>query len=224
MKTSTQAKMMALGQLYTNEITDKNLLQAMVDVPRETFLPAALRGSAYVDEDLPMGGGRFMLEPLNAARLISLASITQNCRVLVVGAYNGYMATLAGKIAHHVVAIDTNGDALEQAKVNIEKLGLSNINLQQVKSLANGYALSAPYDAIVICGAIDYIPEALASQLSIHGRLAAIRNVVKRPGIQGGLGKGLLVTRSGGQLQYREMFDASASPLPGFLAEPHFSL
>ena len=76
--------------------------------------------------------------------------------------------------------------------------------------------MSAPYDAIVICGAIRFIPEALGSQLAIGGRLTAIRNVASRPGVQGGLGKGLLVRRLDHKLQYREHFDAAASLLPGF--------
>lgn len=224
MKPSVQANHMVLGQLYTNAINDKRVLQAMVDVPRELFLPEGLRGSAYVDEDLPLGKDRYMLEPLSAARLIAYADISESSRVMVIGVYNGYVAALAAKIAHHVVATDTDTTALESAKVNLEKLSLSNVNLQTVKSLADGYALSAPYDAIIIAGAVEFIPESLASQLSIHGRLTAIRNVASRPGMQGGLGKGVIVTRAAGQLQHRDIFDASTPLLPGFKSQPAFSL
>ncbi|MDX2113618.1 MAG: protein-L-isoaspartate O-methyltransferase [Alphaproteobacteria bacterium] len=211
-----QAKYMALGQLYTNEITDPRLLQAMVDVPREQFLPASLQGVAYVDEELPLADGRFLMEPLTVAKLLSLSEIQETSRVLVVGALTGYVVALAAKLAHHVVATETNPQMLAQTRENLAKLALSNVDLQQVKSLADGYALSAPYDAIIITGAVEVIPESLGSQLSIHGKLAAVFKVAQRPASRLGLGRGTLVTRAANGLQYREMFDASAALLPEF--------
>jgi len=223
MKTSTQATHMALGQLYTNEITDPRILQAMVDVPRELFVPEALRGVAYVDEELPLGGGRFLMEPLTVAKLLALSEMQEASRVLVVGALSGYVVALAAKIAHHVVATETDAQMINQTRENLAKLGLSNMDLQQVKSLADGYALSAPYDVIIITGAVEVIPESLGSQLSIHGKLVAVFKVAQRPASTLGLGRGTVVTRAASGLQYREMFDASAALLPEFAKPVGFS-
>lgn len=223
-KNIAQAKNMILGQIYTNEVTDARILQVMTDIDRDQFVPASLHGAAYVDEDLPLGNGRFMLAPLTLAKLLNLTGIAEPSRVLVIGAYNGYVAALAAKLAHHVVATDINSEALDIARVNLQRLHLKNVDLQAVKSLADGYALSAPYDVILVPGAVEHIPESLGSQLGINGRLACVRNVAERPGIAGGLGKGVLVTRVGGHLQYREHFDASSPLLPGFKDEPAFSL
>jgi protein-L-isoaspartate(D-aspartate) O-methyltransferase len=215
-KPSSQAKHMILGQLLTNEIIDKRILQAISDVPREAFVPKPLLGSAYVDEDLAMGGGRFLLEPLSFAQLLHLAEITPACRVLIIGGLCGYSAAVASKLAHHVVMVDIDEKSIEQARANFKYAGADNVDVQQVKSLADGYALSAPYNAIIIEGAVEFFPDAVTSQLAIDGRLAAIRNVSRRPGIAGGLGKAVLVKREGGKIQEREYFDASAALLPGF--------
>jgi protein-L-isoaspartate(D-aspartate) O-methyltransferase len=97
------------------------------------------------------------------------------------------------------------------------------MDLQQVKSLADGYALSAPYDVIIITGAVEVIPESLGSQLSIHGKLVAVFKVAQRPASTLGLGRGTVVTRAASGLQYREMFDASAALLPEFAKPVGFS-
>jgi len=225
MKPSVQAQHMIFGQIYTNEVTDPRILQAMIDVPREAFVPPSLKGAAYVDEDLPLGeGGRFMLAPLTVARLFHLTEIAERSRVLIIGAYNGYMAAIAAKLAHHVVATDTDSDMLEKARTNLQRFNLNNVDIQTVKSLADGYALSAPYDVIIINGAVEHIPESLGSQLGINGKLSTVRNVASRPGIVGGLGKLVLVTRVSGHLQYREHYDAAAPLLPGFKNDPAFTL
>ncbi|MCE2926587.1 MAG: protein-L-isoaspartate O-methyltransferase [Rickettsiales bacterium] len=223
MTSSSQAKHMALGQLYTNEITDPRILQAMVDVPREHFVPAPLKGVAYVDEELPIGQGRFLMEPLTAAKLLLLSGISETNRVLVVGAVTGYVVALAAKIAHHVVATETDSQMLEVAKQNLSKLNLGNVDFQHVRSLADGYALSAPYDVIIITGAVEVIPESLGSQLSIHGKLTAVFKVAGRPASGLGLGRGTVVTRAAGGLQFREVFDASSALLPEFAKPAGFS-
>jgi protein-L-isoaspartate(D-aspartate) O-methyltransferase len=217
MISSTAARQhMILGQLYTNDIVDKRILEAMNDIAREPFLPEILRGAAYVDEDLDVGNGRYLMEPLIFAKLLDLAAITPSCRVLTIGCLSGYSAAILSKLASHVVAVDSDPAAIAQAHEHMKRLGITNVNLQVVKTMADGYALSAPYNAIVIQGAIDFISEALGSQLAVGGRLVAVRNIARRVDIKGGLGKGLLVTRLDHKLQYREHFDASCPLLPGF--------
>lgn len=217
-----QAVNMALGQLYTNEIRDTRILQAMVDVPRAPFLPENLRGAAYVDEDLDVGGGRYELAPLTLARLLALAELTSGCRVLCIGVLSGYGAAVVSRLASHVVAIETDAALVEQARAHMTRLAITNVNIQPVSSLAVGYAMGAPYNAIIVQGAIAFLPEVVGAQLALGGRLAAIRNIAQRPGMKGGLGKGLLVKRLDHKLQYREHFDAAGVVLPGFEREATF--
>ncbi len=219
-----QAYNMIDGQLRTNGITDPRILQAMIDVPRQVFLPPALHNAAYVDEDLPFGRGRAFIEPLTFARLISLADIKEDSSVLVIGALNGYAAAIAAKLSQHVVATELDATLIEEAKKNLKSLGIEHVKWQQVKSLAEGYSLSAPYDAIIINGAVEFITESLGAQLSISGKLTTVRNVTKRPGTSGGLGKVAVINRVGGRLQFREYYDASTAILPGFTGKSTFSL
>ena len=207
---------MMLGQLLTNDITDKRILDVMTDLPREPFLPEKLRGAAYVDDNMDVGGGRFLLAPLTFARLLDFAEIKPSCRVLNIGCGTGYSAAVISKLAGHVVAIDVDDAAIQQGKDHMKRLGISNINFQTVKNMADGYAQSAPYNVIIIQGAINFISEALGSQLAVGGRLMAVRNIASRADGKGGLGKGLLVTRLDHKLQFREHFDASCPLLPGF--------
>jgi len=213
---------MMLGQLHTNDIADKRILDVMTEIPREPFLPESLRGAAYVDEDLAVGNGRYLMEPLTFAKLLDLAQITPNCRVLNIGCLSGYSAVILSKLASHVVAIDSDETAATQAHDHMKRLNISNVNVQHVNNMADGYALSAPYNAIVIQGAINFISEALGSQLAVGGRLVAVRNIAHRPDSKSGLGKGLLVTRLDHKLQYREHFDASCPILSGFEQEAGF--
>ena len=214
--TSSQSLNMVLGQIITNDVLDKRILTALNVVKREDFLPSHLHGCAYVDEDLDVGNGRFLLEPLTFARMLQLAEITPACRVLCVGVLSGYSAAVLAWLASHIVATDIDGEYTEQTRANLKKLNLTNVDIQKVKSLADGYALSAPYDVILVNGAIDFVPEDLATQLAINGRLVAVHRKAARPASPQGLGKILTVKRINNQLQSREYFDCGAPLLPGF--------
>lgn len=209
-------KNMILGQLFTNDIGNKHIFNAMAHIPREGFVPERIHGAAYVDEDLDVGNGRYMMAPLTFAKLLDMAEITPACRVLNIGCLTGYSAAVLAKLAALVVSTDTDAAALEEARLHMNALRITNVNLQAVANMADGYAGLAPYDVIVINGAINFIPEKLAAQLAPGGRMVTVRNVAMRPGIVGGLGKGLLIRRVEQKLQYREYFDASCALLPGF--------
>jgi len=207
---------MMLGQLLTNDINDKRILAAMGEIPREPFLPEALRGAAYVDEDLNVGGGRYLMEPLTFAKLLDLAEITPECRALVIGSGSGYAAAVVGKLAGQVTAVDSDESQLQHAYDNMVRLHIANVNVKYVPNMADGFAANAPYNVIVIQGAVTFIPKLLAEQLAVGGRLVTVLNVASRPESRSGLGKGLLITRQDHTLQYREHFDASCPVLPGF--------
>lgn len=213
---------MILGQLATNEVLDPRILGALYDTPREHFLPVALKGAAYVDEEIDVGNGRYLIDALTLARLIGLAEIAPQSRVLVVGCLSGYAAAVMARLAASVIATEADAALLAEAKERLAALGITNVRLQQVRSLAEGYAGSAPYDAIIICGAIGFLPEPLGAQLAQNGKLAAIRNVAARPGLAGGPGKVMVVSRIGNQLQTRDHFDAACAVLPGFAQNSGF--
>lgn len=222
MDSLTARRNMTFGQLITNEVLDPRIIDAMEYIPREMFVPDNLQESAYVDEDLDVGNGRFLMAPVTFARLLHLANITPTSRVLNIGALSGYTAAVISRLAGHVVATETDPYLIEHMVANLDYLGASNVDVQRVGMLADGYATSAPYNVIIIAGAVSVIPEVLGMQFALDGRLAAVRQVSHRPGYRGGLGKGMLVKRVNNQLHYREHFDAPASATPGFERSPGF--
>lgn len=213
---SSARKNMELGQLLTNEILDAPILRAMDEVPREDFLPKPLRGTAYTDKDLPVGGGRFLLAPMTFAKLLLLAGITPEERVLVVGALSGYAAAVAAKLASHVVAVEDNAEMVAAMREHFARLNIRNADAQAVAALPEGYALSQPYDAIVVCGGVRHLPEGLLGQLSERGRLVAVRLISRRPDSPSGMGRGVYVQRDHKHFYTREHFDAACALLPGF--------
>lgn len=211
------ASNMVLGQLLTNDIQDKRILQAMRDLPRSLFMPETLQGAAYVDEDIEIAPGRWLTAPLTLARLLDLAAIKPNNRVLVIGCLTGYASAVAAKLAAQVVATELDDAMLQQAREHMKRLGIPHTDLKQVSSLAGGYALGSPYDVVIVAGALRAVPPALVSQLAIGGRLVAVRNILTRADSgQLGPGKCLLAERVGSSLQHREFADAAAALLPGF--------
>jgi protein-L-isoaspartate(D-aspartate) O-methyltransferase len=205
-----QAKHMVLGQLSTNEVSNEAVLQMLSHVKREEFVPPAYRHCAYIDQDIDIGGGRVMIAPLTFARMLQLADIEPSCRALIIGGGNGYAAAVIADLVGHVVSIDDSSELTAQAMAHVARLHLQDVDIQQVKNMADGYALSAPYDIIFICGAIEQLPEQLISQLAIGGRLVAIREAAK------GLGKGIIARSIDGHVNIREYFDASTKVLSGF--------
>lgn len=229
MKTSTakifpdQTSNMILGQLLTGDVTNKRLLRAMTDIIRPPFFPPSLQGVSYVDEDIEIAPGRYEMAPLTFARLLDLAHITPSCRVLAIGTLTGYTAAVISRLCAQVIATETDKAMAEEARSQMSRMQIANVDIKTVPSLAQGYAAGAPFDVIFIHGAISYLPDMLGQQLATQGRLVTVFNRATRPGMKGGLGKGLLVKRLDNKLQYREHFDAASNVLPGFENETSFT-
>lgn len=202
-------------QLRTNKVTDEAVLDAFLSVPRERFVPAGLRGTAYVDDHLALGGGRYLIEPMVHARLLQLAEIGRGDRVLEVGCATGYGTALLARLARSVVAIESEIELAHQAMARLRELGIGNAAVVDAP-LTAGYPGRAPYDAIVIAGAVARIPDAIAHQLADRGRLVTV--------LQEGaaVARAVLMTSAGGVLSRRPCFDAAVPMLPGFQAEPSF--
>lgn len=206
---------MVEGQLRTNRVTEPALMGAFLAVPRERFVPAAFAGAAYVDEDIPLGRGRFLMEPLVLARLIQLADLRREERALFVGAASGYGAAVLAQIAASVVALESDPALAEMARRACGELGYGNVSVVE-GPLDKGHGGGAPYHAILFGGAIADAPAALVRQLAEGGRMVA----VLKPG--SAVGKATLMRRSGTVLSRRPAFDAATPVLPGFAPEPSF--
>ncbi len=206
---------MVENQLRANKVTDEAVLEAMGRLPRERFAPARYAGLAYVDEDLPLGGGRCMMEPMVLARLAQALEIEHDQIVLDVGCGLGYSTALLASLAGTVVATEEQPDLASQANEILNDLGVDNAVVVEAE-LSAGYPKQAPYDAILLNGAVPEIPQGLVEQLSPTGRMAM---VIKRGG---GLGRAVLVERFGDSLAERNLFDAGTPLLAGFEREEGF--
>jgi protein-L-isoaspartate(D-aspartate) O-methyltransferase len=203
------------SQLRTNKVTDEAVLDAFLAVPRERFVPPALHGAAYIDNDIPLGGRRALMAPMVFARLLQLAAIGPGDTVLEIGCANGYGAAVLARLAGSVVAVETDPALAAQARDRLRELGAGSVTVIEAEMTA-GYPERSPYAVIVIEGAVSTIPEAIASQLAEGGRLVTV--------VQGedGVGQATLMTRIAGGLSRRPLFDAAAPVLPGFQRQPSF--
>ena len=207
-------KQMVDSQLLPNKVTDARLIEAMSMVPREAFLPEALRGVAYVDEDVPVAPGRYVIEPMVFARLLQAAAIRRTDAVLDVGCATGYSTAVIARLAGVVVAVEENAELAGLASASLAAVGAENAAVV-TGPLNAGYAAQAPYDVIVLEGAVEDVPAALLDQLGEGGRLAVV--LARR-----GIGKATLYTREDGVIGHRELFDAGLPLLPGFAREAGF--
>jgi protein-L-isoaspartate(D-aspartate) O-methyltransferase len=206
---------MVESQVRPNRVTDTRIVMAMLDLPRENFVPKPLRGVAYVDEDVHIGDGRYLMEPMVLARLVQAADITLKDVVLEIGTGTGYGAAVLSRLASTVVALESDAVLAGRAARTLADLGADNVAIVEGE-LNQGYPRQAPYNVIVMGGGVEHIPAAITDQLAEGGRLVA---VVVPPGQAG---RAVLATRIAGTVSTRAIFDASSPILPGFTAEPGF--
>ncbi len=206
---------MVESQVRTNKVTDDRLLAAMSELPRELFVPDGQRGVAYVDEDLPVGGDRWLMEPMVLARLVQALEPDPDDLALHIGCGTGYGAAVLARLCGAVVALESDQALAEGATALLGELGIDNVAVITA-ALASGYAKQAPYDVILFGGAIGEVPEAVAAQLAENGRMIAV------VAGQSGVGKATLFTRQRGALSSRVLFDAATPLLPGFELKPGF--
>lgn len=206
---------MVEGQIRPNKVTDHRLVDVLSETPREAYVPDAARGVAYVDDDLPIGNGRYLLEPMVFARMLQYVSVQPGDRVLDVGCAGGYSTAVLARLAASVVGLDADPALAAGATAALAAHGIANATIV-TGPMAEGYAQRAPYDVIVIEGTIPEVPAALTGQLAEDGRLVAI--------VQGerGVGEVRLFQRAGGVLSSRILFEAQPHALPGFEKKTSF--
>ncbi len=207
---------MVESQVRPNKVTDLRVLGALLEVPRERFVPEALRGVAYVDDDIPLGGGRYLMEPMVLARLLQAAQIKASDRVLEIGSATGYGAAIAAQIAARVIALESDAALAKSAETTLRGLAVGNVQVVSGR-LADGYAAGAPYDVIVFGGAVEQVPTRISDQLTDGGRLLAVIALPGEPG------RATLMTRIGATLSQRVIFDAATPVLSELQLEPGFA-
>jgi protein-L-isoaspartate(D-aspartate) O-methyltransferase len=204
------------SQLRTEAVTDYDILAVMGRVPREVFVPEGQRALAYIDADIPVassvGQVRYLMEAAPLARLLQLAEIDKDNRVLDVGCGSGYSAAVIAGLAASVVAVESDAALAAEARSNLATLGVTNAKVVS-GALESGVRGDAPYDVIFIDGSVELVPTALLDQLADGGRLVAVVG-------HGRAAVAILHTKSDGKIGKRIAFNADVRPLPGF-SKPH---
>lgn len=196
------------GQLRPNEVNDERVIGAINEVPREKFVPKTKRDVAYVDEDIAVGEGRYLIEPMIFARLLVAANIQSSDLVLDIGCATGYSTAVISHLADAVVALEEDETLANAAEKKLAELEI--MNAAVVKgALGSGVSKQGPYDIILMAGAVEDIPMTLVRQLKEGGRLICVKMV-------NGVGRGHIVTMRDGIPAGRDLFDANVAKLPGF--------
>jgi protein-L-isoaspartate(D-aspartate) O-methyltransferase len=214
------------GQVRTNDVTNLDLIEAMLDVPREAFVPERLAALACLDRDLALpagdGAARYLLKPMVTAKLIQAADIGAKDRVLVVGSATGYSAAVVSRLAKAVVALEEDPALAEAAQAVLDRLGFAAVT-PVVGRLVDGWPAAAPFDVILIEGGIEILPDPLFGQLAEGGRLVAVMYSGQGGGrLEGRVGKATLFRSVRGEVGGRPLFDCAAPLLPGFAKAPAF--
>ena len=206
---------MVVSQVRTNEVTDPLVIEAIGKIPRERFLPATRQSQAYLDEDMPVAEGRWLMEPMVIARLLQLADIQRTDHALVVPGGSGYVAAVLAHMAGSIVAVEQDGPVRDGASKLLAELGADTVAVV-AGSVVDGCPGQAPFDVIVFDGAVSEIPQPILTQLGNGGRcVAVVRN--------GPVGRATLVQRTGEAYGRRAEFDACVPVLPEFTAAPRFA-
>lgn len=207
-------RLMVDGQIRTADVTNPSLIAAMQAVPRELFVPPSLAAQAYCDGEVSLGKGRALLRPMVLAKLIQGADLHAGDQVLDVGSGTGYSSAVLSHMGALVVALEEDAELARRAETTLAAVGALRVTVASAP-LSVGWATAAPYDVILINGAIEIAPQALGRQLKPEGRLAAVFG--RGPGA-----KAMIYRFIEGQLVGRPIFDAAAPVLPGFAAPPAF--
>lgn len=211
------------GQLEPNDVLDERVIAVMGTTPRDQFVPEIYQGSAYVDASIPLGGNRHLMPPMIMAKLLQACELAGGEKVLVVAGNTGFSAMLLSRLGCEVVMVEEQRELADRARIILSEQQCEHVDVV-TGALHLGDESHAPYDVIVIDGAVATIPDDLLSQLADGGQLVTIRNVSRRPGADVGLGKAISIHRDGDQYHTTELFDASVAVLDSFDEKEEFTL
>jgi protein-L-isoaspartate(D-aspartate) O-methyltransferase len=195
-------------QVRPSDVTKLPIIDAMLSVPREAFVPEARRDLAYMGADVPLSADRVMLEPRTLAKMLDVLDVTPLEMVLIIGAGFGYTAAIVSRMAEAVIAVEEDPDMATEAETTLGEHGADNVAVINAP-LAQGSARHGPYDVILIEGGIAKLPQAIADQLKDGGRIAAVF-------MAGALGEMRVGYKIDGVISWRMAFNATAPMLDGF--------
>lgn len=205
---------MVESQVRPNKVTNERVADAMLCTPRELFVPKPYRGVAYMDEDIRIASGRFLMEPMVFARLLQEAGVEPDDTVLDIGCGTGYSTAVLGHLAGTVVALEHDHDLAARATELLAELGIDNAAVVE-GPLDKGLPDQGPFDIILLNGSVADVPDALIDQIAEGGRMMAV--VVRK-----GVGRATRIDRINGLVSRRDLFDAANPALPGFSREQGF--
>lgn len=208
--------MMVDSQVRPSDVTSLPVIAAMLAVPREEFVPPAMRPVAYSGENLNIGHGRVLLEPRTLAKLLDALAIQPDELVLDLACGYGYSVAVIARLAQAVVAIETEEELVAEAEQRLSEAGVDNAAVL-CAALTEGAPRQGPYDVILIEGAVEHVPDAITEQLRDGGRIGAVF-------VEGALGVVRIGHKINGRLSWRYAFNAKAPVLDGFSRAPGFSL
>ena len=206
------------GQVRPSDVTDPRIIDAMLAVPREAFVPQNRQALAYLDIDLDVSEGgserRFLIKPVVTAKMLQAAGIKDTDNVLVVGCATGYTAAVVARLAGQVTATEADPTMVARAKEVLAQLGIGNVPVRAADP-SEGDAANAPYDVIVLNGATEVTPDRLYRQLKDGGRLVGVFATTQPQ-------RAMIVTQSHADFGTRALFDAAVPVLPGLGRVPAF--
>lgn len=213
---ATNRTMMVDTQVRPSDVTKFPIIDAMLTVRREAFVPSTRRDVAYVDANIPLGQNRVLLEPRTLAKMLDALELKQTDMVLNIAAGLGYTAAILARMTEAVIAVESDADLARDAETILGEEGVDNVVVLEA-ALEAGAAKHGPYDVILIEGAVQAVPTALTDQLKEGGRIAAVF-------ADGALGECRIGYKIDGNVSWRLAFNAGAPVLPGFETEAEFSL
>lgn len=213
---ATRRRMMVDTQVRPSDVTKFPIIDAMLAIPREVFVPRDRSEAAYASENVVIGTDRVMLEPRTFAKMLDFVDLTNDDLVLDLAAGLGYSAAVIARIAEAVVAVEDDADRAKEAQSLLSDQQADNVVVHH-GDLTQGAAEHGPYDAILIEGAIQQLPDAIADQLKDGGRIAAVF-------MEGALGVVRIGYKIDGGITWRYAFNASAPVIPGFAKQASFAL
>jgi protein-L-isoaspartate(D-aspartate) O-methyltransferase len=209
-------RIMVDTQVRPSDVTKYPIIEAMLDVPRELFVPAGRREAAYIGENIPLAPGRVILEPRTLAKMLDALDIRNDELVLVIGSGLGYSAAVIAHLAEAVVAVEEDETMARESEGALAEIEADNVVVVHAP-LAEGAPKHGPYDVIVVDGAAEELPAAIAAQLKDGGRIGCLF-------IDGVIGVCRIGYHANGGLTWRSAFNAAAPILPGFARRPEFVL
>ncbi|MDD3371244.1 MAG: protein-L-isoaspartate O-methyltransferase [Alphaproteobacteria bacterium] len=210
---------MVKNQLRPNQVTDRRILVAMGDIPREIFVPFTLVGTAYSDSDIQLIAGRAMMPPLAFARLLQAAEIGPHDRVLELAPATGYSTMVLTKLSDSVASVEPDALLHKEAEKNISSLAPGKATIL-AGAPVEGCIARAPFDVIFINGSVEYVPDYLFEQLAEGGRLVA----VLRNALPDHIGHANLYRKIKGEIVCSPLFEINVPPAPGFALPQRFKL